>query len=307
MNPELNLRGMGVALITPFSASGEVDYQSLENLLRRLTTSNVDYLVLMGTTGEPTSLSDDEQQAVIRFTVSTIHKLRADIPIVLGLGGNCTQALVRKIETSDLTGISALLSVVPYYVKPSQEGIYRHYERLAEASPLPLILYNVPSRTGVNMTPSTVLRLATQCPNIIALKEASGDMNHIKELFLHKPPHFQVISGDDALALDTIALGAVGVISVIGNAFPRLYGQMIRHALDGRLPQAAPIRRRLEPALNFLADSGNPVGIKTILSHTIGCLSEVRLPLVPLYALALTEPQFMTDMMALGREDAHFL
>jgi 4-hydroxy-tetrahydrodipicolinate synthase len=274
----IHLKGMGVALITPFRPDGSVDYPALAQLTDRLLHAGVDYLVALGTTGEPSTLTVDEQQAVLRFVVA---QAGGRVPIIAGVGGNCTQRVVEKFATLDFSGVSALLSVVPYYNKPSQEGLYRHYKRLSEASPLPLILYNVPGRTSVNLAADTTLRLARECAQIVAIKEASGRLEQIEQILRACPAGFQVISGDDALAVESIAAGAVGLISVIGNAFPRSFKQMVDEALAGETAQALALRRPFETLLELIFVDGNPSGIKSLLHHMGQVENSLRLPLVP--------------------------
>ena len=216
----MNLRGMGVALITPFKADKSIDFPALAKLLEYIIQNKADYIVVLGTTAETATLTEEEKTLVKSFVVERVNRR---VPLVLGVGGNNTQALVDYLKSNDLSDFSAILSVVPYYNKPSQEGIYQHYKAIAEASPLPVILYNVPGRTGVNMTAETTLRLARKFDNIIAIKEASGNIVQMDDIIKNKPENFMVISGDDGITFPLITLGAVGVISVIGNAFPRKY------------------------------------------------------------------------------------
>ena len=217
-----DLSGMGVALITPFRQDGSIDYEALLRLVEFQIQNGTDYLVVLGTTAETPTLTEEEKGLIVRKVVTQV---RRRIPIVLGVGGNCTQVLVDTLKHGDFQGIDAILSVVPYYNKPSQEGLFRHYEAVAEATPLPVVLYNVPGRTGANMTAETTLRLASTFKNIIAIKEASGNIKQMDDIIKHKPADFQVISGDDGITFPLIALGAIGVISVIGNAFPKEFGR----------------------------------------------------------------------------------
>jgi 4-hydroxy-tetrahydrodipicolinate synthase len=278
----IHLKGLGVALITPFARDGKVDYPALLRLTDKLLQNGADYLVVLGTTGEPPTLTPEEQQAIVQTVVSGVN---GRVPVILGLGGNCTQTLVQKLETGDFTGISALLSVVPYYNKPSQEGIYQHYRSLAEHSPLPVILYNVPARTGANMTAETTLRLARDCANIVAVKEASGNVEQIRQILRDKPAGFQVVSGDDTLAVELIAAGAVGLISVIGNAFPRPFKQIVDRALAGDTAQAQALYQPFAGLLELIFADGNPAGIKNVL-HRMGQVENVlRLPLTPVSAV----------------------
>lgn len=273
-----DLKGMGVAMITPFRQDKSIDYDALGNIIEHLINGKTDYIVVLGTTGETPSLSRSEKADVRRFV---IDKVKDRVPLVLGLGGNNTMALVDDLQSEDLSGFSAILSVVPYYNKPSQEGIYQHYKALASASPLPVILYNVPGRTGVNMTAQTTLRLAREVDNIIGVKEASGNFSQIEEIIKNKPEDFQVVSGDDSITYPLMTLGAVGVISVIGNAFPSEFGKMVRLCLAGRFQDALPIHFEFTELFNLLFVDGNPAGVKCTL-NAMGMIENVlRLPLVP--------------------------
>jgi 4-hydroxy-tetrahydrodipicolinate synthase len=275
---QINLNGMGVALITPFKRDGNVDYTALERVTDYLLQNGADYLVVLGTTAETPTLTPDEQKEIIRLVINQVN---GKIPIVLGLGGNNTLGLVQKLKTDDFTGIDAILSVVPYYNKPTQEGIYQHYKHIAAAGSLPVILYNVPGRTGVNMTAETTLRLAHEFENVVAIKEASGNMAQICTIIKHKPGAFQVISGDDSMAFPLITCGAAGVISVLGNAFPKEFGRMIHLALSEDHANARTIHHRFTELIELLFVDGSPAGIKSIL-HQMGYIeNELRLPLIP--------------------------
>lgn len=274
----INLKGMGVALITPFKADKSIDFDAFDRLLDYQIESGVDYLVVLGTTSENPTLSPDERDAIRKFV---IEKNAGRVPLVLGCGGNNTMEVVKQLEALDPRPFSAILSVVPYYNKPSQDGIYAHYAAIAKASPLPVILYNVPGRTGVNMTAGTTLRLAADFPNIVGIKEASGNMVQVDEIIKHKSPDFMVISGDDAVTFPLITLGAVGVISVIGNAFPREFSRMVRLALAGEYAAARTIHHRFNDLFGLLFIDGNPAGVKCALNAMGYCENELRLPLVP--------------------------
>jgi len=274
----INLKGMGVALITPFHKDKSIDFDSLARLLEYQIHSGIDFLVVLGTTAETATLSPDEQAQVRRFVAERVH---GRVPLVLGLGGNNTMAIVEAAQTLDLSDFSAILSVVPYYNKPSQEGIYQHYKAIATASPLPVILYNVPGRTGVNMAPETCLRLAREFENIIGVKEASGNISQMDEIIKNKPDDFMVISGDDGITFPLITLGAVGVISVIGNAFPREFSRMVRLALEGDFDHAREIHHRFTELFSLLFVDGNPAGVKCLLNAMGFIENELRLPLVP--------------------------
>lgn len=274
----INLKGMGVALITPFKKDKTVDYDALARLLEYQIKNGVDYLVVLGTTAETATLSPDERKQVKTFIV---ERVAGRVPLVIGIGGNNTMALVEELKTADLTPFSAVLSVVPYYNKPSQEGIYQHYKAIAEASPIPVILYNVPGRTGVNMTAETTLRLSRDFDNIIGIKEASGNISQMDDIIKNKHEDFMVISGDDGITFPLITLGAVGVISVIGNAFPKEFSRMVRLALEGDYARALTIHHRFTELFSLLFVDGNPAGVKCLLNAMGYIENELRLPLVP--------------------------
>ena len=274
----VNLSGMGVALITPFQTNGEVDYPALSRLVDCLLQNDTDYLVVLGTTAETPALSPSEQKEIIRFV---IEKVKKQIPIVLGVSGNNTNAVIEQLKTRDLKGIDAILSVVPYYNKPSQEGIYQHFKAIAQATSLPLVLYNVPGRTGTNMTAETTLRLARDCHNVIATKEASGNLVQIGTIIKYKPAGFQVISGDDGITFPLIALGAVGVITVTGNAFPKEFGRMVHLALSGDYANALSLHNSFLEIFELLFTDGSPAGVKSFLNMMGRIENVLRLPLVP--------------------------
>ena len=269
---------MGVALITPFKEDESVDYEALARLVDYQLQNGTDYLVVLGTTAETPTLTEEEKKDIINLVVT---KVNGRIPIVLGVGGNCTRSVVEKLKNDNFDGIDAILSVVPYYNKPSQEGIYQHYKAIAEATTLPIVLYNVPGRTGVNMTAETTLRLARDFDNIVAIKEASGNITQMDDIIKNKPSDFMVISGDDGITFPLITLGAVGVISVIGNAFPREFSRMVRLALNGDYASALTIHHRFTELFSLLFVDGNPAGVKCLL-HAMGYIqNQLRLPLVP--------------------------
>lgn len=269
---------MGVALITPFNEDGTIDFPALARLIEYQIQNGIDYLVALGTTAETPTLTEDEKARVRAFI---IEKVNGRVPIVLGLGGNNTNAIVENLKTQNFDGIDAILSVVPYYNKPSQEGIYQHYKAIASATKLPVILYNVPGRTGVNMTAETTLSLASDFDNIVAIKEASGNITQMDDIIKNKPSDFMVISGDDGITFPLITLGAVGVISVIGNAFPREFSRMVRLALNGDYASALTIHHRFTELFSLLFVDGNPAGVKCLL-HAMGYIqNQLRLPLVP--------------------------
>lgn len=270
---------MGVALITPFKSDKTIDFQALARLVEHQIKCGVDFIVVLGTTAETPTLTADERRQVRDFVAQRVN---GRVPLVLGLGGNNTMGVIEEIRLTDLSAYSAILSVVPYYNKPSQEGIYQHYAAIAQASPVPIVLYNVPGRTGVNMTAETTLRLATDFPEkIIAVKEASGNFTQIDDIIKRKPADFMVISGDDGITFPLITLGAVGVISVIGNAFPKEFSRMVRLALEGDFANALLIHHKFTELFSLLFVDGNPAGVKCLL-HAMGYIeNELRLPLVP--------------------------
>ncbi|MBE6302266.1 MAG: 4-hydroxy-tetrahydrodipicolinate synthase [Parabacteroides distasonis] len=274
----INLKGMGVALITPFKEDESVDYEALGKLVDYQLQNGTDYLVVLGTTAETPTLTEEEKQNIIQLVVS---KVNSRIPIVLGVGGNCTRTIVEKLKKDNFDGIDAILSVVPYYNKPSQEGIYQHYKAISEATPLPIVLYNVPGRTGVNMTAETTLRIARECKNVVAIKEASGNITQMDDIIKNKPENFDVISGDDGITFPLITLGAVGVISVIGNAFPREFSRMVRLGLAGDYDNARTIHHSFTELFNLLFVDGNPAGVKSMLNAMGYVENKLRLPLVP--------------------------
>lgn len=270
--------GTGVALVTPFTEDLKPDFKALERLLSHVWEGGVEYLVVLGTTGESATLSRAEKQEVLTFVR---EKNRGKVPLLAGIGGNDTRAVAREMQGADLQGYQAILSVSPYYNRPTQEGIYRHFQFLSEASPLPLVLYNVPARTGSNVLPGTVLRLAAEADNILGVKEASGDMEQIRALLREAPEDFLVISGDDATAVPTVLEGGAGVISVLGQGVPRLFSEMIRLARSGKTAQARALHEGLAPLMELIFREGNPAGIKGVLKHMGICGTGLRLPLVP--------------------------
>lgn len=272
------LRGMGVALITPFKSDKSVDYEALMRLVDYQVQNNTDFLCVLGTTAETPTLTEDEKQKIKHMVV---ERVGGRIPILLGVGGNNTKAVVETLQKDDFTGVDAILSVVPYYNKPSQEGIYQHYKAISEATDLPLVLYNVPGRTGVNMTAETTLRIARDFHNVIAVKEASGNIAQMDDIIKNKPDTFDVISGDDGITFPLITLGAVGVISVIGNAFPREFSRMVRLALQGDYANALAIHHKFAELFKLLFVDGNPAGVKAMLNAMGMVENKLRLPLVP--------------------------
>ncbi|MFD2288779.1 4-hydroxy-tetrahydrodipicolinate synthase [Pedobacter petrophilus] len=270
-------QGTGVALVTPFNADGSVDYNGLKNLINHLIDGGIDYLVSLGTTGETATMTKEEKKKVWAYTAE-INNNR--LPLVAGIGGNNTLAVAEDIKAFDATGYSAILSVSPYYNKPTQEGIYQHYKYLAEVSPLDLILYNVPGRTMSNMTPETTCRLANDFKNIIATKEASGSFDQFNQIMRDKPEDFLLISGDDPITLPMIALGASGIISVVANALPKQFSDMVRQCLANDFKGAVPAHLSLVEFTRLAFAEGNPAGIKAALKHLGVCGDTVRLPLI---------------------------
>lgn len=270
--------GTGVALITPFRRGQEtVDFTKLEALIEHIITSGVDYIVALGTTSEAATMTDSERAAVKEFIVETVA---GRVPVMLGLGGNNTLAVTDTINRTNFDGIAGILSVAPYYNKPNQRGLLAHYRSVAEASPVPVVMYNVPGRTGVNIAAETALAIAAECPNVIGIKEASGNISQVMEILRNRPQGFRVISGDDALTYPLLALGADGVISVIANALPKETSDMVHLALKGDFKRALPIHYRLLPLMHAIFDEGNPTGIKALLEAQGRITNILRLPLV---------------------------
>ncbi|MDR0989120.1 MAG: 4-hydroxy-tetrahydrodipicolinate synthase [Prevotellaceae bacterium] len=275
---QTKLKGMGVALITPFKEDESVDYDALMRMVDYLIQNNTDFLCVLGTTAETPTLTQEEKKQIKQ---RVIERVGGRIPILLGLGGNNTRSIVDSLQKDDFTGVDAILSVVPYYNKPSQEGIYQHYKAIASATELPIVLYNVPGRTGVNMTAETTLRIARDFHNVIAIKEASGDITQMDDIIKKKPTYFYVISCDDGITYPLNTLGAVGIISVIGNAFPREFSRMVRLALKGDYPNARTIHHRFAELFKLLFVDGNPAGVKAMLNAMGMIENKLRLPLVP--------------------------
>ena len=284
-------KGLGVALITPFTSDGSVDFKSLTCLVEHLIDNGADFLCILATTSEAPCLSAYEKEEVKKHVIDIN---RGRLPILMGCGGNNTKAIVDELKNSDWRGIDGVLSVCPYYNKPSQEGLYQHFKAIAEASPLPVVLYNVPGRTGVNLKPETTVRLANDCENIIAIKEASGSLEQVDEIIKNKPARFDVLSGDDALTFSMVASGAAGSISVIGNALPKEVSRMIRLEFKGEYEAARTIHHRFTELYSLLFIDGNPAGVKALL-HEMGFIENVlRLPLVP---TRITTLQKMTEIL----------
>jgi len=270
------LKGTGVAITTPFHKDGNVNFKCFGKLIEHLIKGKVDYIVPLGTTGESVTLSKDERVAILDFVVETVAKR---VPVVVGIGGNNTREVVNSLSEFDLTGVDAILSVTPYYSKPSQRGLIQHYKAICNEAPVPVILYNVPGRTGVNMSAETTLTLATDIQNIIGIKEASGNLEQIMTIIRDRPEDFLVISGDDLITLPLIAAGADGVISVVANGYPREFSEMVRMALKGNFEKARELHYRLTEITNLLFAEGSPGGIKSLLQHLGICEDFMRLPL----------------------------
>jgi 4-hydroxy-tetrahydrodipicolinate synthase len=271
-------KGMGVALVTPFTADGNVDYVALEKLVQMHLDCGTDFLCVLGTTAETPTLTIEEKREIRKRVIKQVD---GRMPIMVGIGGNCTRAVVDELQNEDLTGVDGILSVAPYYNKPVQEGIYQHYKAVAQATELPVYMYNVPGRTGVNILPATVVRLANECPNIVGFKAASGNLAQIKELIEMAPEGFDVFSGDDSLTVDIMEAGGVGVISVFGNAYPAEMTALVRAMQEGRVGDARNQHDRLNELFQLIFVDGNPSGIKALLNIHGKVENVHRLPLVP--------------------------
>ncbi len=267
--------GAGVALITPFDSNNQIDVKALETVIQNQVKGGIDYLVALGTTAETSTLSSSEKAKVIEI----VKKNAGNLPVVVGIGGNNTQSVIDSIKSTNLDGVSGILMVTPYYNRPTQEGLFRHYMAAADASPLPIILYNVPSRTGVNLEAETVVRLAEASEKFVAVKEASGSLQQITGIIKHAPENFTMISGDDGLALATIAVGGKGLISVIANALPEKISKMIHLSIDGNFSEAAKIHTNLADLLKYIFLEGNPGGVKALMNFMGIIENELRLPL----------------------------
>lgn len=270
--------GTGVAIITPFREDSSIDFKSLDKLIEHIIAKGVEYVVALGTTGENVTLTKDEKKAVVNYVIDTVNKR---VPVVVGIGGNNTQEIIDSIQNTDFDGVDAILSVAPYYNKPSQKGLYAHFKSIATASPVPVILYNVPGRTGSNLGAETVVSLAKDVKNIVAVKEASGDFIQLMQIIKNKPKNFHVISGDDALTLPLIAIGGSGVISVIANACPKDFSNMVRYALACDIAKANELHYKLLDLIKALFVEGSPSGVKAALEVLGITKNFVRLPLVP--------------------------
>lgn len=271
-------RGLGIALVTPFNEDGSVDFDALHRLIEYQLENGADFLCILATTGETPCLSLSERKEIKELI---IKQVAGRVPILMGCGGNNTAAIVEELQNGDFKGIDGILSVCPYYNKPSQEGLYQHFKAIANATKLPVVLYNVPGRTGINLKPETTCRLAEDCENIVAIKEASGSVEQVDEIIKHKPSNFEVLSGDDALTFPMIACGAVGVISVIGNALPKEFSRMIRLEFRGEFGAAQKIHHMFTELYSLLFVDGNPAGVKALLCEMGFIKNQLRLPLVP--------------------------
>jgi 4-hydroxy-tetrahydrodipicolinate synthase len=269
--------GTGVAMITPFNADASIDWNSLKNTIQHLTKGGIEYIVVLGTTGESATLSKEEKQQIFSFVA---ENNTGNLPLVAGIGGNYTQEVIDGYAAFNLDGYSAILSVSPYYNKPNQNGLYAHYKALNDVAPLPIIMYNVPGRTGMNVSAETTLKIAETCKNIIATKEASGNFDQIMQILKYKPQGFEVISGDDGITLPMIACGASGVISVVANAYPQVFSDMVRLCLKGDFEAAKPLHYKLTDIINSMFVEGSPSGVKAYMSQMGICQNTFRLPVV---------------------------
>lgn len=271
-------KGLGIALVTPFTADGVVDYNALKRLVLFQLDNGADFLCILATTGEIPTLTAEEKQNIKQLVVELV---KGRVPILMGCGGNNTAAVIEELKTADWHGIDGILSICPFYNKPSQEGLYQHFKAIANATSMPIVVYNVPGRTGINMKAQTTVRLANDCPNIVGIKEASGSLEQVDEILKNAPKDFAVISGDDALTYPMVACGAVGVISVIGNALPREFSKMLRLEFNNEFAAARKIHHKFTDLFSLLFVDGNPAGVKAMLSEMGFIENVLRLPLVP--------------------------
>ena len=285
-------KGTGVAIVTPFKNDSSIDFAALGRVINHVISGGVNYIVALGTTGESVTLTKDEKKAVITYVVETIDN---KVPLVIGIGGNNTQEVINCIRHSDLSGVDAILSVAPYYNKPTQRGLFQHFKEIATCSPIPVIIYNVQGRTGCNVTSDTCLELAHECENIIAVKEASGDISQIMKIIKGKPENFGVISGDDMMTIPIIASGGSGVISVLANAFPAQCNEIVAHSLKNNFKAARDIQFRFLEIIELLFVEGNPAGVKAMLNIMNICHNNLRLPLVPVSRPILSRIQKAID------------
>jgi 4-hydroxy-tetrahydrodipicolinate synthase len=285
-------RGTGVAIITPFKNDSSIDFKALGRVVNHVINGGVNYIVALGTTGESVTLTKDEKNALVTYVVEAIDNR---VPLVVGIGGNNTQEVINCIRHSDLTGVDGILSVSPYYNKPSQKGLFEHFKAIATCSPIPVILYNVPSRTCCNISSDTCLELANECENIVAIKEASGDLGQIMRIIKGKPENFSVISGDDMMVIPIIASGGSGVISVLANAFPTQCNEIVSHALKNNFKAARDVQFRFLEMIELLFIEGNPSGVKAMLNMMNISQNNLRLPLVPVSKTIYTRIQKAID------------
>jgi 4-hydroxy-tetrahydrodipicolinate synthase len=281
-------KGTGVAIVTPFKNDSSIDFSALGRVINHVIKGGINYIVALGTTGESVTLTKDEKQAIISYVLEAVD---SRVPLIVGVGGNNTQEIINTIRHIDLTGIDGLLSVVPYYNKPTQRGLFQHFKAIATWSPVPVIVYNVPGRTGCNMSADTCLELAHNCENITGIKEASGDLSQMMKIIKGKPENFGLISGDDMLTIPVIAAGGIGVISVLANAFPAACAELVNNALKSNFKSAREIQFRYHEMIELLFIEGNPAGIKAMLSVMNICQNNLRLPLVPVSRPAMTRIQ----------------
>lgn len=271
-------KGTGVAIVTPFKNDSSIDFAALGRVINHVITGGVNYIVALGTTGESVTLTKDEKQAIIAYVIETIDNR---LPLVVGIGGNNTQEVINSIRHSDLKGVDGILSVAPYYNKPTQKGLFQHFKAIATCSPVPVILYNVPGRTCSNISSDTCLELAHECENIIGVKEASGDISQIMRIIKGKPENFALISGDDIMTIPVIALGGLGVISVLANAFPTQCSEIVSYSMKGNFKSAREMQFKMLEIIDLLFIEGNPSGVKAMLNIMNICQNSLRLPLVP--------------------------
>jgi 4-hydroxy-tetrahydrodipicolinate synthase len=288
-------RGTGVAIVTPFKNDLSIDFAALGRVINHVINGGVNYIVVLGTTGESVTLSKDEKKAIISHVVETIDKR---VPLIVGIGGNNTQEIINFVRQSDLKGADGVLSVAPYYNKPGQRGLFQHFKAFATSCPLPVILYNVPGRTGCNISAETTLQLAHECDNIVAIKEASGDLVQIMKIIKGKPEDFSVISGDDMLTIPVISAGGAGVISVLANAFPAQTSEIVNHALKNNFKSAREVQFRFIEMTELLFVDGNPSGVKAMLNIMSLCQNTLRLPLVPVSKPVMTRIQKAMEEVA---------
>lgn len=281
MNYSYPFKGLGVALVTPFRQDGQIDFDTLTRIVENLIAGGTDFLCVLGTTAETPTLNSQERLQVVKHVIKLVG---GRIPIMVGCSSNCTATAVEQIKQFQIDGVDGILSAVPFYNKPSQEGVYRHFAEIAKASKKPIILYNVPGRTGINMTADTTLRIAREFKNVIGVKEASGKMDQITEIIKKAPESFKVIVGDDSLAMEAIKNGSVGVISVIGNAIPKRFGKLVHLSMEGKFQEADEIQKQLDPLYGLLFKEGNPCGVKALMASQGQLENVMRLPLVPVSA-----------------------